>query len=453
MPYKNRLNLDFNLSSSAERNKLVQSILSAEPFLSKPPTERELNTLSDYILWGDRSTQKSLGLSLPTKWNDSASLKSYEELLESPTFNESEFVIGRPPVPTPHFNFDREAARKTATPTALNSLENLWRQIDETDLILYFYDQAHKQNELKPPTDKRREILSRFSELELEGLRVKASSLDTYRALKLKRELPDLRNTQYVLKDTYAAPILHRSPSTWSESSEPSFDESIDVRPLGVRKVIKPFNKIWTSCPQALTYTEEEFKAISKLLWRKPLSQQSYFDFRDKSHLFQLVQLERELKEELGELPIDSTLGEFLDTWEFYKSIAGLTKLEARVLKLKELHWTNEKILEDINPKFGKSYGANYISTIFHQKILEKLANAATFHRTLIENLCFPENFKTCTKCGRPLYATTDFFMRKTKSPDGLATQCKECARAKRLGKPIKEFNLEEFKKENGINE
>jgi hypothetical protein len=54
----------------------------------------------------------------------------------------------------------------------------------------------------------------------------------------------------------------------------------------------------------------------------------------------------------------------------------------------------NTDISYYINHKYGKSYTPNYISTIFKQKIVVKIAEAARMHEEIISNIFFPENFK-----------------------------------------------------------
>ena len=55
---KNRLKLDWALSTSVERNAFLSKYLSEEPFLSSPPNEDELETLANYVLWGKNEERK-----------------------------------------------------------------------------------------------------------------------------------------------------------------------------------------------------------------------------------------------------------------------------------------------------------------------------------------------------------------------------------------------------------
>ena len=90
------------------------------------------------------------------------------------------------------------------------------------------------------------------------------------------------------------------------------------------------------------------------------------------------------------------------------------------------------RIADIINEKYGTSYNDNYISTIFHQKILPQIAQAATDHYEIVKNLFFPENFKVCKDCGRPLLRDPEIFTRQKKANDGFAPRCKACEKKRR---------------------
>ena len=92
----------------------------------------------------------------------------------------------------------------------------------------------------------------------------------------------------------------------------------------------------------------------------------------------------------------------------------------------------NSDIAYDINHKWKKAYTANYISTIFRQRIIPKINEAAAYHEKIIENLCFPEEFKTCTCCGRTLLKDSINFTKKSRSKDGFTARCKRCEKQAR---------------------
>lgn len=57
---KNRLNLDFTISSNTDRAKFVNNYVEQDQFQKRPLTPDELETIANYILYGkDTSNEKS----------------------------------------------------------------------------------------------------------------------------------------------------------------------------------------------------------------------------------------------------------------------------------------------------------------------------------------------------------------------------------------------------------
>ena len=52
MAKTNRLKLDFSLQTNQERKEFLENYLQSEMFLKNEPTEDELATMADYLLWG-----------------------------------------------------------------------------------------------------------------------------------------------------------------------------------------------------------------------------------------------------------------------------------------------------------------------------------------------------------------------------------------------------------------
>jgi hypothetical protein len=73
--------------------------------------------------------------------------------------------------------------------------------------------------------------------------------------------------------------------------------------------------------------------------------------------------------------------------------------VQREILDMKIRKVKNIDIADIINKKWGKSYTANYISTIFRQRIIPKINEAAAYHIKLVSNVFFEEEFKVCTGC------------------------------------------------------
>ena len=104
--------------------------------------------MANYILWGkDPSTglnakqSKEIQLESRNKTWDAQQNESLEALLETPGFTET--MIKSPTEPQSKIKrvvFSRDDARNQAPPEVLARFEDLWKQIDELDLLLNFYD-------------------------------------------------------------------------------------------------------------------------------------------------------------------------------------------------------------------------------------------------------------------------------------------------------------------------
>jgi hypothetical protein len=214
----------------------------------------------------------------------------------------------------------------------------------------------------------------------------------------------------------------------------------VQVLPLGIKEgyvgeII--FNKDFN--PAVLE--DAQLELIDKLIWKKKKVDENkwVFDFRNLEAVYQLYLFKEEFDDRLTEVEIDhiieNNLSRLLETLDFYEEIADLTDIQREILRLKEQKKKNADIAGYINKKYGKSYTANYISTIFRQKIIVKINEAAELHRETIENCFFPENFRRCPDCGRILLLDARNWVRKVRSKDGFQNKCKRCEREQRKRK------------------
>lgn len=437
MAYTNRLHLNWDLNLRSERTIFAQSYLET----LKNPTPEELETISNYILWGKVSATekdgparlKNDGIFLESKWNGSTPIESLDELTESPSFSENDLLPLNAPVPKKIREvFSREEARKHASPTILENLEALWYQIDTTELTLNFYELAHNKRK-NPP---RQGLLDRFSIEEIDAARAKSAKLNQRTYLKLKHQLVDLRQQQYNFQDTYHHVLTPLKMKPYQETSSSSeFGADINVLPLGLntRSLFdkfyqKVFNK--EKYPEPDDFDANDLKLLGKLLWKKNDIKKT-FNFGDTDHLSKLFGMWDELVDKAEE---SESLSIFLDTARVYINLAQLDPKEELILEMKKKKKLNEEISNAIYEKFGHKYQHNYISTLYCKKVLAKIAAAANFHREVCENLFFPENFKKCKDCGRVLLLDERNWVRRKRSNDGFSPRCKRCEKIKRDG-------------------
>jgi len=432
----NRLNLDWNLNLKSERVKFAQDYLASIPF---EPTEDELETISNYILWGKNSIAekdgparlKDEGLFLESKWNGSTPIESLDELTESPAFSENDLLPLSAPVPRKKREvFSREEARLHASPVVLENLEALWLQIDTTELTLNFYELAHGKRK-NPP---RQSLFDRLSTIEIDAARARSSKLNQRTYLKLKHQLIDLRQQQYNFQDTYRHTVLPLKMRPYQEAaSSNEFGAEISVKPLGL-DFKGPFSKFYQKIfnaerlPEPDDFDEKDLQLLGKVLWKEDPSKK-IFDFGDTKHLAELFGMWDELEDKSSE---SESLRLFIDTARVYIGLAQLDEKEELILKMKMEKKTNEQIRDAIESKLGHRYQLNYISTLYCKKVLVKISEASKFHREVCENLFYPENFKKCKDCGRSLLLDERSWVRRKRSSDGFSPRCKKCEKVNR---------------------
>ena len=436
---KNRLQLDWTLSTAKERSDFLQQYMTSDVFAKRPPTEEELETMANYLLWGQDedglNSDQRKEIQLPRKNQTWATqnFESLDELLESPTFSENSiYQLGAVAPKKKREVFSRETLRQTLSPTELQPFEDLWEQIDRTELLINFFEVERGKRD-KPP---REELLQRFSENEQNVLRAKATQLNQFKYLKLRHLLVELRRQQYTLKDSVRPQVFGfseaRPPASFEEDK--IFEADIPVFPVGLwdEVLFRDFQDILPN-----SFSEEELEHISKIYWEKKRDEERrerqsnfYFDFRDLEMVYQLFLGLEELSEE--EEKIFSTNSNFLKTLWYYVRQADLSPIQELILNLKIKKVKNQHIAIIVNEEFGKSYTTNYISTIFRQKILPAINDAAAYHEKLLGSVFFEEEFKTCTRCGRLLLRDPINFVRRSRAKDGLSNHCKKCDKEER---------------------
>ena len=432
----NRLKLDFSLQTAEERNQFLQDYLVQFDNL----TEKELETIANYLLWGKTRSGEALGSGIEIKtrngtWDKKEKSESLEALLENPGFNDASLqqLNEVPPTKVTRQVFSRSEARKKAPPFILKVLENLWAQIDRLDLLLNYYD-LKTGKRINPP---REELVQKFTEEERERLKEKAAHLNQYQYLKKRHELVELRREQYTLRDSYSETIVSGQSHFYQDSNrEPlSFDADVEVYPLGVINGGEVSRLIFDRNFNPRALDERQLQLISNWFWQKH-NVVDGLDFRRLEDVYQIFLNFYELKDqhEINKANFDvyENSDKLLKTLEFYTDMADLTDIQREILELKIKKVKNQDIAKLINEKYGKGYTANYISTIFRQKIIVRINEAAQLHWDVIENCFYPENFKKCTSCGRELLLDPRNFVRKSRSKDGFNSKCKRCEKLER---------------------
>ena len=427
---KNRLDLNFQLETAEERTQFVNEYLPSLPFT---PTQDELETISNYILWGKNKSGRNIqqeGYVELKSWARQP-VESLEALLEQPGFGETSFQsLNAPSTKPARVVFDRAKALEGAPAYLAAAYKDLFRQIDTIELTLNYYElfSGRRKN---PP---RAKLMDQFSEDEARALNERALKLSQHQYLKMKRLLVELRTTQYTLADSQGARVRQHYESVrpvWN-GERLVIGEDVDILPLGMYTDRVLAQKLFAPELYPAQFREDELRALTALLW-KPVKEMN-FDFRNPEHLLKLYEYKFDLEDEqdTDTARLYRTQEFLLKTLHYYEERADLSEMQQDLLQMKLAHKLNAEIASFLNKKYDKHYNENYISTLFHQKLIPQIAAAASMHREIAENLFFPENFKRCRDCGRVLLLTPDNFVHQKKSIDGFAPRCKRCEKVKR---------------------
>ena len=441
----NRLKLDFSIQSTDGRRDFVNEYVTQPQFQKVPLNENELETIANYILWGKdpdglNVTQRGeIQIETRNKTWQRDDTESLDAMMESPTFNEAS--LRRPTEARPRVArevFDRRKTLNECPSYLIPVFEDLFKRIDYIELQLHYYEFQHGRRK-EPP---REALVKRFSEAECEAAQQTITRWNQFKYLKQRHLIVELRREQFTLRDTYVDKHMrHTPPEPELEIVNPDFDAEIPVFPLGLSS--GPIGALLFKEQKDLnpsTYNDSDLRKISQFYWDKFSCSRPviHFDFCNLEHIYELFGQLNDLEENIDALPVDSTLRQLIDTLKYYISLTDLTEAQKEILHLKINKTKNQDIASYINQKYGKSYTANYISTIFRQKIIPRVNESAALHAKIIENLSFDENFKKCSSCGKILLLDAENFVRKSRSKDGFATCCKICDREARQKKKVK---------------
>lgn len=416
----NRLELDFSLPTAEERKKFLDHYIKTLP----NPTEKELETCANYLLWGkDPETGKNpvqdreiIDPSGNSIWKKTQP-ESLEDLLENSFFSETllrapgEFVA----TTKPREVFSRAEAREKAPQTTLQVLEDLWRRIDTLDLELNYYELLNGKRNALP----RAELEDRFDQETQEQLLANVENWTPRTYTKKKRYLVELRREQYTLRDTYSPVIRRRTFPIASFSGEVHLEIFPAGDPINFPYLFKPFLEL---NPKNLTEKEKTSTQNFIQTYYEKDPDLNVFDFCNPEHIYHYLTKPFYIPE------IESAL-------LYYINEANLTDIQKVILSQKVKGTTNLDISNLLRREYKTSYTENYISTLFTKKIIPLINEAAIYHLKVLENLSNENAFKACRTCGRILLISSDNYSRRARSKDGFSNRCKDCDREDRRRK------------------
>ena len=125
----------------------------------------------------------------------------------------------------------------------------------------------------------------------------------------------------------------------------------------------------------------------------------------------------------------DNLLGLIPKTLDYYIGAANLKEQHYTIIQMKIRKCTNKQITNKLTELYGLHHTENYISTIWTQKICVEIANAAVAHYDMFLLRHNEENWKVCNTCGETKLRDNRYFVKKSKTKDGLSGRCKVCDR------------------------
>ena len=385
-----KFKLDFDIYSSKDRLAAVRQI----PLDTLNKTE--LETVTNYILYGKDEDGTSCvdrkEIQIKTKFNsyNKEKLVSLDEMMESPTFDETIFQKNRTIYKKVKPSIDRERARD------IPGMQELWAEIDKLADII---EQNQGKKEFQEGTPK----------------------LDQKQLYYLNHHLIQLRTQQYYLWDS-------QFPSMMAQKNKAEFfDSPVDQQmnyPIYPRGVMRSENDKFFAEPRLdkskhhSIVTEDEIQKLKEA--NKP-----YFDFTNPDHVYQLIQHYQEIKYYVEQQP-DSLLNNLLWTLDFYIEKAGLSEQQALIVRDKKNRCPNKEIAQHLHDELGIYHQENYISTIWN-KCVGLITDAVELN--FDEYLCkdYDKAWKVCTRCKKELLRDPRNFVKKAKASDGLTGRCKCC--------------------------
>lgn len=352
------LKLDFKLKTCAERADLVNRIVAQTP--QENLTNRYLEIMGDYIMGGISKEEKK------------------ERLYVT---DNRRITIDR-----------RETSFEGLAEKFENGEDGIYNLITNDKNIIFQHKQQITEEDIKTIPGLK-ELRDNIKEIEEAGKH--ATGRKKYL---LKKQLIEMRRDQYVLKNSYKAPIY------------------VGTSAKGINKIDLSETK----------YIDKDGKPQSTGL----------ISFFNQDHISAILCHYNALKLE--------TRGRYQD--DFYYLMEDFDKLlystlekdypaYLEIVKMKIDNKSNLEIQEMLQKNFNISHSIQYISSLWRNKIPKLIAEKAQndyliWHYTTIKK----DALKRCACCGELKPANNRFFSKNKTAKDGWYSWCKKCRNAKNKG-------------------
>ena len=350
------IKMDFSIESSIERNKLVQKIIEQTP--PSKLTNSYLEKLADYIIFAmDKEERKAKKILTDNRM----------------------ITVNK-----------RETSFEGLAGKLENGEDGIYNMIANDKNIIFSPKVSITEKDL--------EEIPGLKELrtEIERIEERAKNARGKKAFQLKKQAIEMRQDQYVLKNSFRKPIfclnLIKSISKLDLSEQITIDKDGNVSSTGL---INLFND----------------KHISTLLCNySKLKEESWSNFNNdlKWLMFDL------------DTAVDNALKE---KYPLYYDLV-IHKIDGK---------QNQEIQQLLYQTHGIKHSIEYISSLWRNKIPKLIAEQAQtdwliWHYTQEEK----GKWKRCSRCGQVKLAHNRFFSKNKTSKDGWYSICKECRNKKK---------------------
>lgn len=233
---------------------------------------------------------------------------------------------------------------------------------------------------------------------EIENIEKQILTASGRRKFLLKKQLIEMRQEQYVIKDCFKKTMYCGSPGSGGATPDfTGFDDNITVNPDGTltnTALIDLFN------PKHISALLCDYSRLKQDAWGK-FNGDMFYLMLDLDHLVEVA-----LKDEF---PL------------YYDLL--IYKIDGK---------TNEEIQDLLYQDYQIKHTVEYISSLWRNKIPKMIAETAVdeyldWHYTEKER----GKWKRCSRCGQLKLAHNRFFSKNNTSKDGFYSICKKCRNAK----------------------
>lgn len=346
------IKLDFTLESAEERKALVERIVKeADP---AKLTKKYLEILADYIVFA----------------------MDKEEKKQKKILTENRMVTVN--------------KRETSYQGIVSKLENgedgiynLMSDMGKGVFLVPKIEITEKDVEEVPGLKELREEIQKIEELEKKA-RGKRKYL-------LKKQLIEMRQDQYILKNSYRKPIQLQNVT--KGTTQFNFDEDITIDEKGV---VESNGRLSFFNPKHVSAILCNYSKLKEDSWGN-FTNDSWYIMEDMDAL-----IEKTLKKD----------------YPLYYDLV-ICKIEGE---------SNIDIQQILKEKHGITHSVEYLSSLWRNKIPKLLAEQAqedylVWYYTQKEQ----GQWKTCSRCGKTKLAHSRFFSKNKSSKDGFYSICKKC--------------------------